>query len=137
MKSRRVRIVLFLLPVLLCVACPARWHFVFINATDRALEVAFDETGKPSVVSSGARKSVLYPLGRTQQEFYTRRVIVSGPDGARLYDASATNLFWRLKGDAVQYPNVYILLTTNAAYTVPRNFRDTWKEHMDEIKAIQ
>ena len=137
MKMRRAKAILLLLPVLFCVACPARWHFVLMNATDRTLHVKFNDGESAFVVGSGARKRVLYPPAQTQQDFYSRRLEVRGDDGTLLYDASATNLFWRLKEeDAVQYPNVYVLLTTNAAYTVPDVYRDTWEDHLDQIMAI-
>lgn len=137
MRTNATKLLFIVSLGVLCVGCPACWHFVFVNGSDSTLLVSFSGIPLTNSIAPGEYIRRLFPIASSVEEFEMRAVRVHDQAGVQLYEVSANNLLWRLQRPAVQHPNVHVLLTTNSAYVIPEQFSKTWREHLDEIISLQ
>lgn len=117
------------LSCLLLLGCPARWKVVFINGSEQPLSVqlsgGLDGRRRTFTLSQGGSHSEL--LGDVQ------RLAVYSTSGTLLFqrdDFGAKDLASPLPG---KYPYISVLLTTTNVYLIPLDYREMWREHIDEI----
>ncbi len=123
--SRAVRFVFLVAAALLLVGCPARWKVMLINGTLQPLRVSI------SGGLGGSPKAFTIQPGQSHTERFesVSSFAVFDQQGVRLFERSQL----RLEDLPGRYPYFCILLTATNAYSIPPEYRKSWKEHVDEI----
>lgn len=110
-------------------SCTPLWHGVFINATQRRVEVSLVKPTDGQVVN----RFSIEPRSSFKTEVGILNAIVTDENGARLSEGRLTFIDPQHRYSKLEERLVYFLVTEKGVYRIPREYRKDWQDHIDVI----